>query len=244
MESKRETVRRIAQTPGQLFVRESAPGEPESRKICGYAIVFNTPSVILYQSGKYQENEIIEPCAVTKEFLDSCDIKMTMFHDRQIVLARSNKGKGTLSYRIDKKGVYFEFEAPRTANGDEALELVKRGDLSGCSFIFTTYYDDEEFVKATESTVNGVTTVTYHVRKMLAIYDFTIAADPAYPDTSIEARERQQQHEARERADRDRAERAKVAKKLRELADDVLGENSEKAATAEVLRKLAKSAEY
>ena len=31
--------------------------------------------------------------------------------------------------------------------------------------------------------------VTYRVKVITGIYDFTLAADPAYPDTSVEARE-------------------------------------------------------
>ena len=136
-------------------MRESAPGEAPSRKICGYAIMFNVESVVLYQEGKYEEREVIEPCAISKEFLDGCDIKMTMYHNRQIVLARSNKGKGTLTYGIDQKGVYFEFDAPRTQHGDEAIELVKRGDLCGCSFIFTTYYDGKPNGKGSKRSYPG-----------------------------------------------------------------------------------------
>ena len=103
-----EIVKRTIQTPGELFVRESAPGEAPSRKICGYAIMFNTPSVVLEKDTDYEEREVIDPKAITQAFLDSNDIIMTMYHDRQKVLARSNKGKGTLSYRIDNKGVFFQ----------------------------------------------------------------------------------------------------------------------------------------
>lgn len=241
---KKREVTRTLQTPGKLFVRESAPGEAPSRKICGYAIMFNVESVVLYQEGKYEEREVIEPCAISKEFLDGCDIKMTMYHNRQIVLARSNKGKGTLTYGIDQKGVYFEFDAPRTQHGDEAIELVKRGDLCGCSFIFTTYYDDKNWVSQTEKVVNGVTQVTYHVRKMLGIYDFTIAADPAYPDTSIEARERQQEAMARaEKVATERAERERFAADLREtarMANDPF-ERSQEPPTAKELREIAET---
>ena len=113
---------------------------------------------------------------------------MTMFHDRQLLLARSNKGSGTLSYGVDDKGVYFEFEAPDTADGDKAIELVKRGDIAGCSFAFSTRYYDRAFVE--ESVVHGdKVEVTYRVKVITGIYDFTLAADPAYPDTSVEARE-------------------------------------------------------
>lgn len=206
-----DIVTRTIQTPGALFVRESAPGEAPSRKICGYAILFNTPSVVLEKDTNYEEREVIDPKAITQAFLDSNDIIMTMYHDRQKVLARSNKGKGTLSYRIDNKGVFFEFEAPKSPNGDEALELVKRGDITGCSFIFGTFYYNENYVKRTSQKVNGVERVTCRVVKMTAIHDFTITTKPAYPDTSVEARERAER-EARRKAER----KAEAIREIRE----------------------------
>ena len=225
--NKREVTRTL-QTPGKLFVRESAPGEAPSRKICGYAIMFNVESVVLYQEGKYEEREVIEPCAISKEFLDGCDIKMTMYHNREIVLARSNKGKGTLSYRIDNKGVFFEFDAPNSPNGDEALELVRRGDITGCSFIFGSYYYNDEYVRREEKKVNGVTQVTCYVLKMTGIYDFTITTKPAYPDTSVEAREAQER------------KAQKKAREIREIRERIGFKYPEtkKKSKAEVIREL------
>ena len=37
--------------------------------------------------------------------------------------------------------------------------------------------------------INGATQITYTVKAITGVYDFTLAADPAYPDTSVEARE-------------------------------------------------------
>lgn len=174
-------------TASQLRLRE-IDGIEESRTITGYAILFDVPSAPLYEDEDEVIREVIAPEAVSKELLDKSDIKMTMFHDRQLLLARSNKGSGTLSYGIDDKGVYFEFEAPDTADGDKAIELVKRGDIAGCSFAFSTRYYDRAFVE--ESVVHGdKVEVTYRVKVITSIYDFTLAADPAYPDTSVEARE-------------------------------------------------------
>jgi phage head maturation protease len=85
--------------------------------------------------------------------------------------------------------VAFEFDAPKTAHGDEALELVRRGDLTGCSFMFSTRYYDDACVERTANVVNGVTMITYRVKAVTGVYDFTLAADPAYTDTSVEARE-------------------------------------------------------
>ena len=172
-----------------IHVREAAEGAAESRTIAGYAILFNTPSAPLWADDESEAREVIAPEAITKELLDGCDIKFTMYHNRQIILARSNKGTGTLTYSVDEKGVAFEFEAPKTAHGDEALELVRRGDLTGCSFMFSTRYFDDACVERTAKVVNGVTMITYTVKGVTGIYDFTLAADPAYPETSVEARE-------------------------------------------------------
>lgn len=179
--------KRVIFTASQLRLRE-IDGKEESRTITGYAILFDVPSAPLYEDEDEVIREVIAPEAVSLELLDKSDIKMTMFHDRQLLLARSNKGSGTLSYGIDDKGVYFEFEAPDTADGDKAIELVKRGDIAGCSFAFSTRYYDRAFVE--ESVVHGdKVEVTYRVKVITGIYDFTLAADPAYPDTSVEARE-------------------------------------------------------
>ena len=195
--NKDKIVTRMLHTAADLRVREAGEGESESRTITGYAILFNTPSVSLYDYDDEEGREIIAPGAVTKELLDVCDIKMTMFHDRQLILARSKNGAGTLSYSVDDKGVAFEFEAPNTADGDKALELVRRGDISGCSFAFSTHYYDSAFVSRSVEKAGGKTIVTYTVNVITGIYDFTLAADPAYPDTNCEAEARELVRELR-----------------------------------------------
>lgn len=179
-------------TVAAMQVREAGENEKESRTITGYAVLFNTPSAPLYEYDDEQAVEIIAPGAITKELLDGCDIKMTMFHNRQLLLARSRNGAGTLKYTVDDKGVAFEFEAPDTADGDKALELVRRGDISGCSFMFTTHYYDSAFVaRSVKANVGGKTLITYTVNVITGVYDFTLAADPAYPDTNCEAEARE-----------------------------------------------------
>lgn len=187
--NKNKVITRLLHTVADLRVREAGEGEAESRTITGYAILFNTPSAPLWDSDDEKAFEIIAPGAVTKELLDGCDIKFTMFHDRQLILARSKNGTGTLAYGVDNKGVYFEFDAPNTVDGDKALELVRRGDISGCSFMFTTHYYDEAYVTRNVQIEEGKTVITYTVNVITGIYDFTLAADPAYPDTNCELRE-------------------------------------------------------
>ena len=204
----------------ELHVREAGEGEAASRTIVGRAILFNTPSAPLWSDDEEEAREIIAPEAITKELLDGCDIKFTMFHDRQLILARSNKGTGTLSYTVDDKGVAFEFEAPNTVDGDKALELVKRGDLAGCSFAFSTHYWDESFVSRTVEVRDGRAYITYTVKAVTGVYDMTLAADPVYPDTSVEAREfaRDLREAAKPEApDTTKVDKEKVETQLREM---------------------------
>lgn len=204
----------------ELHVREAGEGEAASRTIVGRAILFNTPSAPLWSDEDEEAREIIAPEAITKELLDGCDIKFTMFHDRQLILARSNKGTGTLSYTVDDKGVAFEFEAPNTVDGDKALELVRRGDLAGCSFAFSTHYWDESFVSRTVEVRDGRAYITYAVKAVTGVYDMTLAADPAYPDTSVEAREfaRDLREAAKpEDPDTTKVDKEKVETQLREM---------------------------
>lgn len=189
MDKKEQLVKRVLRTAvADLKIRE-ATEEGESRVLTGYAILFNTPSDPLWSDEESEAREVIAPEAITKELLDGCDIKLTMFHDRHLILGRSRQGSGTLSYTVDEKGVMFECEMPKTADGDKALELVRRGDLAGCSFMFTTRYYDQACVERSANVVNGVTHIVYRIKAVTGVYDFTIAADPAYPDTSVEARE-------------------------------------------------------
>ena len=167
----------------QPRLREAVEGESDSRTIVGYAIVFGVESRILRD---YWDNyrEIIEEGAITEERLKEMDIKMTMYHNREKILARSFKGEGTLKLSVDKVGVKYEFEAPHTVDGDTALELVKRGDLTGSSFMFWT---DEASGVTYEKREDGM--MLRRVKTIGMIYDMTIAADPAYNETTVEARE-------------------------------------------------------
>ena len=174
-----------------LRIREATDGA-ESRTIEGYALKFGVRSRLLcdWWNNYY---EVLEPGCVTREMLDKQDIKLTMFHDRQLVLARSNKGNGTLSYEVDKVGVKFWAEMPHTVDGDKALELVSRGDIAGCSFIYSTDEDDSEnavsYERLDEKGDDGEDILLRHVKRIDNVYDFTITTDPAYEQADVSKRE-------------------------------------------------------
>ena len=208
-----------------LRVRE-AEGEEgkESRTIEGYALKFGVRSVLLndWWNNYY---EILEPGCLTREALDGQDIKLTMFHDRQLILARSNKGEGTLSYEVDETGVKFWAEMPHTADGDKALELVQRGDIAGCSFCYSTDEDDSENAVSYERTKeDGEEILLRHVKRIDHVYDFTLAADPAYEQTEVSKREIDTAlggSPAKDAPDDGMAKRKAKAKALRALREKV-----------------------
>lgn len=108
----------------------------ESRNVSGYAIVFNSESRDL---GGFKE--IITPSALDGVIAKSDVLCLLNHNEDKGVLARSNKGKGSLTLEVDDKGLRYSFEAPNTALGDELLEGLKRGDITASSFAFKVSKD-------------------------------------------------------------------------------------------------------
>lgn len=165
-------------------LKRSADGK-ETRTIEGYAVVFNTRSQLLPDYSVYRMvQEVIEPAAIDENLLRSCDIKALLEHDHSRMIARSYKGNGTLTLTKDERGIKYSFEAPDTAEGNYALEMVKRGDLFGSSFAYTT----DEAVDGNVTYTKEGDTLIRTVHKIDNLYDVSIVSDPAYLDTSVTAR--------------------------------------------------------
>jgi HK97 family phage prohead protease len=219
MDAKKREIRTI---DCQLAIREAAEGqEGESRTITGRAIVFNAESEVLDDWGE-RFREVILPEAVTMEFLNTQDVKMNMLHERELTIARCNKGVGSLRMAVDEQGVTFEFEAPKCDIGDRCLEMVRRGDYSGCSFEF---YPKDYEVDRTKG-ADGKDEVVIRHKSFEFLSALTIGMDPAYKQTSVNAREMdkltpegKREEEAAEQAKREAEEKAleEAAARHREL---------------------------
>lgn len=210
----------------KLAVRETEGGtQGESRTITGTAIVFNAESEVLDDWGE-RFREVILPSAATMEFLNNQDIKMNMLHERELTIARCNKGIGSMRLSVDERGVNFEFEAPNCDLGDRCLEMVRRGDYSGCSFEFMPKdYEVERTMGA-----DGKEEVKITHKEFEFISALTIGMDPAYRQTTVNARELAQpketeeerkEREAREQAEREAQAKAQEEAKARELENEM-----------------------
>lgn len=165
-------------------LREATAEGEESRIIEGYACVFNQPSEVLvdYNEDNYIFREIIAPNAISQDSLKGYDVKMTMFHNREKLLARARFGEGTLMLSVDNVGLRFSAEMPKTMLGDEAIEMVRRGDIVGCSFAYINSADGVEW-QYNEDVPTRI------VNNIIDIRDVTLAIDPAYNQTSVSLRE-------------------------------------------------------
>lgn len=165
------------------FGGDAAP-KIEGRTIDGYAIVFNQRSEVMLDwtdEGIRRFVEVVDPSAVDEALLLSSDIRALIEHNRERLLARYNKGVGTLSLTIDEHGLRYSFEAPNTADGDYAVEMVGRGDISGSSFAFRAKDSDTEWAKEGNLWVRTI-------KRFSLLRDVTITTDPAYTQTEVSVR--------------------------------------------------------
>lgn len=145
------------------------------RMVEGYALLFDTRSQDL---GGFVE--VIDKGAL-EGVIERSDIFALLNHnDNRGILARSKQGTGSLILDIDNTGLRYMFEAPKTALGDELLEYLKRGDITGSSFAFST--DEDEWEELEDGRQ------LRRIKKFERIYDVSPVWNPAYLDTSVAMR--------------------------------------------------------
>lgn len=159
--------------------------DKESRRVEGYALLFNVDSCPMWGG------EMIERIAPTAldGVLEKSDVLCLMNHDeRRGVLARYRMGEGSLKLEIDEKGLRYSFDAPSTALGDELIESLRRGDISESSFAFTV--QDVNWDKKEDGTYIRT------ILKFERLYDVSPVYYPAYEDTSVALRSLNDKKEA------------------------------------------------
>lgn len=200
----------------------------DNRVLKGKAVCFNEVTT-LWDGKYYVEREIIAPSCITEDFLREQDVKLNLLHNRNESIARNNKGEGTLKFELRADGLYWEAEMPKCDLGDRALELVRNKTYTGCSFEFYP----EEYTEAVTTLPDGREETTVTITKFRALTALTIALDPAYEGTSVSEREAFQKREIdfdkkeaeakaqREAEEKREAEKKTLARKSRELQEDI-----------------------
>lgn len=160
----------------EVQLRNLESDTPESRIVSGYAVKFES------ESQDMGFIEIIKKGAITEETIMNSDIFARFNHNEDTVLARSRYGEGSLALELREDGLYYEFEAPHTALGDELLEHLKRGEITTSSFAFTIVEDGDRWYKREDGTL------VREILKINRLYDVSPVYEPAYLATSCSKR--------------------------------------------------------
>ena len=166
-----------------LHLREGG-NDTQSRTIEGHAIITGVET-ILYEDENYREIEIINQSCLDADWLKEQDIKLNLLHEREYTIARNNKGVGNLKYEVRDDGLHFNTDAPKCDIGERAIELVRAGVYTGCSFEF---YPDLYNIVVREGKDGKEEYVIEHTR-FQCLSALTIALDPQYEQTSVNLRE-------------------------------------------------------
>jgi uncharacterized protein len=150
------------------------------------------------------------------------DVRSLFNHDPNIILGRNRGNAATLRLTSDSTGLRYSVEPPQTALiRDQVLEPIRRGDVSGSSFMFrptkVTWVEEDRDGR------------TVDVRELHAVELFEVGpvTFPAYEATStgVRSAEREaiesERREWRERRQIDIQQEAARQRKIRETEAEV-----------------------
>ena len=167
--------REIRLLANNLELREV--GDEKEVHLQGYALTFDTISEDL----GFRET-------IRKGALDGTDISNVVLnfnHDMNKPLARNSKstGKGSLTLKVDEKGLFFDAIPTDTSYSRDLLENMKEGLIGKCSFAFSLDYNDSE--AQTWDWDDGTRGYDFRtINKINRLYDVSIVTNPAYESTS------------------------------------------------------------
>jgi len=179
-------------------VRAEENGSGE-RILTGRPIVYNSRTDLGYY------DEIIESGALNET--DLRDVRFLVNHDTKMIpLARSrrNNGNSTMKLTPDFEGLNIDFVKLDVENNSTARALfsaVKRGDLSGMSFMFSIDKEQWDDLESDHP--------TRRILKIGSVVEISACTFPAYDSTEINARSKEELDSARSVLEKARQQRGK-----------------------------------
>ena len=155
--------------------------ETEKGVIVGVPIVFEQKTRIQDWGGEYDE-------IISRDALKNADLKDVLLcvnHDvGKIALARSKNGNdnSTMSFEIKNDGMHMRamLDIENNAEAKSLYSAIKRGDMSGMSFMFR--------VRGDKWTDLNKEIPTRTVTDISIVHEVSVVNFPAYPQTSVNAR--------------------------------------------------------
>jgi len=156
-------------------LRSSSPLKASGRTVTG-TIPYNSVTSI---NGQF--NEQVAPGAFRSALKPEAEV--LALRDHQITQLMGKKSSGTLILEDSPTELRFTVELPDSPSGNDLLIAIERRDISGTSFGFTVNQNGQHWDRA--KNLRTLTDVTLH--------ECTFSALPAYPDSSIAIRSRDEQ---------------------------------------------------
>ncbi len=163
---------------GAVEIRE----KDGKKKIRGYAAVFNSPTSI---GGWFDEE--IAPEAFDRALKEKQDVRCLLNHNPDLLLGRTKSE--TLTLGVDDHGLWYEDDLPDTTAGNDALEVIGRGDMSGSSF---------GFIIRAQEWIDRPDENEKRIIKDVDLFDVSPVTFPAYEDTDVAVRQWKSRKETRE----------------------------------------------
>lgn len=149
--------------------------------IAGYAVVFDSWSEVMVDGRGRAFRERIAPTAFDRALAEQPDVRALWNHNADFPLGRTRNG--TLTLRKDGRGLRIELTPPETSWGRDAVESIRRGDVSGMSFAFSAKRDGGDTWERPGN--DGVASRTLLDADLHEVSPVTF---PAYPATSVAVR--------------------------------------------------------
>lgn len=151
-----------------------ADDDPKSRRLTGTVIQYGKVADLRYFKERFQAGAFKRSLADKK-----LNIRALLEHDSQKLLGST--GNGSLQLRDSAQGLTFDLQVAKTTYGDDALELVRSGEIRGMSFGFRVIESGERFEKDGETVLRTV--VEAELREI------TVTSVPVYGEaSSVQAR--------------------------------------------------------
>ena len=155
---------------------EETGSEERAGRLTGTPIVFNQVTDLGFA------REMIEPGAL--DSTDLRDVRFLVGHDTSMIpLARSrnNNENSTMQLSVNDNGmdIRVDLDIENNPRAKELYSAVKRGDISGMSFMFTVDKDAWEDLES-EQPLRRITSIS-------RVFEVSAVTFPAYEGTNIQA---------------------------------------------------------
>ena len=157
----------------------------------GIVILSGRPIVYNSRTNLGLFDEIIEQGALDNT--DLTDVRFLINHDTsRIPSARSrrNNGNSTMQFTVDQEGMKIDWVKLDVKNNEQSRALasaVKRGDITGMSFMFILDEDGYEWQNLETDHPTRV------IKRITSVIEVSAVTFPAYETTSIEVNQRNKQ---------------------------------------------------